>query len=553
MLRQCARSPLPTCARFIAPQLNLLVRTLHYCLATGGNPAARRAHVAKFTSIFDRNKIPSIPPMATKQPCMYGAKCFRKNAQHLQDYSHPTSAAAAFSTASASTPASDGKPLQSKATSVASGASGAACNVVMPSAPPPLAPPPTPAPVPAGSGLTDLADGQSTEMAGSGKSNYVLKNTGGVYSCSCPAWRNQSVSIDKRTCKHLGALRGADKEASRIGAPAPGASTPTKKRKASAAAASTNDDGSTDVAVLLANSWTPDVNPTGWHVSEKLDGVRSYWNGKTRLSRVGNKFYTPPSFTKDFPQFALDGELWMGRKLFQKCVSVVRRQDAPEAMWQSIKYLVFDAPSHPGTFEQRMDYLRAHFASNPCASIALVEHVTCTGADHLAKELERVEKLGGEGLMLRKAGSLYVGSRSSTLLKVKTFSDAEARVVGYTPGKGKHKGRVGALQVEMPNGTRFDIGTGLTDAQREKPPSIGAIVTYRYQELTDGGVPRFPAYVGERVDVNWGPVVAGPSAGSASAAAAVDASQSSGTECSDDQTSPKAPAKKRARTAKPTK
>ena len=45
----------------------------------------------------------------------------------------------------------------------------------------------------------------------------------------------------------------------------------------------------------------------------------------------------------------------------------------------------------------------------------------------------------------------------------------------------------------------------LSDAEREAPPPIGSIVTFRYQELSDGGVPRFPTYVGVRHDVVWKP------------------------------------------------
>src|SRR5271168_1794390 len=69
--------------------------------------------------------------------------------------------------------------------------------------------------------MPDLQDGESTEMQGSGAKPYVLKNVGGVYSCSCPAWRNQSIAIEKRTCKHLRKLRGDSAEEERIGGPAP--------------------------------------------------------------------------------------------------------------------------------------------------------------------------------------------------------------------------------------------------------------------------------------------------------------------------------------------
>jgi DNA ligase 1 len=50
--------------------------------------------------------------------------------------------------------------------------------------------------------------------------------------------------------------------------------------------------------------------------------------------------------------------------------------------------------------------------------------------------------------------------------------------------------------VEMVNGTRFAVGTGLSDAERQKPPAVGSVIRFRYQELSDGGVPRFPSYVG---------------------------------------------------------
>lgn len=94
--------------------------------------------------------------------------------------------------------------------------------------------------------------------------------------------------------------------------------------------------------------------------------------------------------------------------------------------------------------------------------------------------------------------------RSRTLLKVKSWHDAEAVVVGHVPGKGKHKGRLGALRcttggrANSPPAMWFELGTGFSDAQREAPPAIGSIVTFKYQELTPAGVPRFPVFVAER-------------------------------------------------------
>jgi len=132
--------------------------------------------------------------------------------------------------------------------------------------------------------------------------------------------------------------------------------------------------------------------------------------------------------------------------------------------------------------------------------VALHKHEVCTGFDHLLTELDRVTNLGGEGLMLREPGSSYEIGRSQTLLKVKRFIDAEARVVGHEPGKGRHKGRLGALQCELADGTKFSVGSGFSDAERMQPPAVGTTITFRYQELSDRGVPRFPTFVRVRSD-----------------------------------------------------
>src|SRR5437588_8475317 len=119
--------------------------------------------------------------------------------------------------------------------------------------------------------MADLNDGESVEMKGSGARPYVLKNVGGVYSCSCPAWRNQSVPIERRTCKHLRKLRGDAAEEARIGGALP-------QRPAASAAKGEGPP------LLLAERWDNVAGLSGWWMSEKLDGVRAYWDGKQFLS-----------------------------------------------------------------------------------------------------------------------------------------------------------------------------------------------------------------------------------------------------------------------------
>src|SRR4051794_16617880 len=257
--------------------------------------------------------------------------------------------------------------------------------------------------------MPDLADGETFSTQGSGAKPYELRNTGGVYSCTCPAWRNQSLAIEKRTCKHLKKLRGEAAEAARTGG-AVAAAPKTKEQLAAAAQAA---------PVLLAETWDGAMDPMGWWMSEKLDGLRAYWDGKRLISRLGNEFHAPDWFIAGLPKHPLDGELFLARKSFQKTTAIVRRQDKGD-QWKQIKFLIFDAPAHEGAFEARMELLRG-LPTHPYS--AAHAHTRCTDIKHLKEELARVEKLGGEGLMLRQPESVYVAGRSSTLLKVKSFKD----------------------------------------------------------------------------------------------------------------------------------
>ncbi len=349
--------------------------------------------------------------------------------------------------------------------------------------------------------MPDLEDGQSVEVKGSGSSVYTLKNVGGVYSCSCPAWRNQSAGIERRTCKHLKAYRGEQVELARVGGAAPDPRRPVAGSSGADPSAPKQEQEQEQEGppLLLAERWEGDVELQGWWMSEKLDGVRAYWDGRRFISRLGNKYLAPDWFLEGLPDTPLDGELWIGRKSFQRTTSIVRRQDKPD-LWREVKFLVFDAPALKEPFERRIEACRDLLASRAPKFAAWHAHQLCQGLDHLKAELERVNGLGGEGLMLREPGSLYQVGRSSTLLKVKTFHDAEATVLEHVAGMGRHKGRLGSLLVQLPDGTRFNVGTGFSDAERASPPPVGSVITFRYQELSDGGVPRFPSYVGLRAE-----------------------------------------------------
>jgi len=245
---------------------------------------------------------------------------------------------------------------------------------------------------------------------------------------------------------------------------------------------------------MLAQRWDQKIDINGWWMSEKLDGVRGYWTGKEMISRSGNSFHIPTWFTKNFPSTPLDGELWIGRRKFSELVGIIRRK-IPAAEWEKVRYLIFDAPQAEGGFEKRLDFARRWFRQHPNPYTEVLKQQICENEMQLRRKLAEIESYGGEGVMLRKPNSPYTVGRSYDLLKVKTYKDEEAKVIKHLPGSGKHAGRLGALLVELPNGIRFAIGTGFTDQERENPPPVGSIITFKYYGLHESGIPRFASFL----------------------------------------------------------
>ncbi|MBW7831730.1 MAG: DNA ligase [Simplicispira suum] len=254
-------------------------------------------------------------------------------------------------------------------------------------------------------------------------------------------------------------------------------------------------------ALLLAKVYQPGLPLADYWVSEKYDGVRGYWDGQ-RLRTRGGESITPPAwFTAGWPNAALDGELWAGRGRFAQAQSAVRSQEAGDAAWRQIRFMVFDLPAHPGSFDERLPALQTTVARMGQPWVQAVAQHRVGSHDALHALLLRTVRAGGEGLMLHRGASLYRAGRSDDLIKVKTHDDAEARVVAYLPGKGKHAGKMGALLLEMPDGQRFKLGTGFSDADRTTPPPLGSWVTYRFLGTHHGGLPRFASFVRVREDM----------------------------------------------------
>ncbi|MBT2332937.1 DNA ligase [Variovorax paradoxus] len=254
-------------------------------------------------------------------------------------------------------------------------------------------------------------------------------------------------------------------------------------------------------ALMLAEVYRPGMSLADYWVSEKYDGVRGYWDGSRLWTRGGEPVMAPAWFTAPLPKQPLDGELWAGRGQFAHAVSTVRSQTPSDTAWHEMRFMVFDLPAQGGDFTARLAALRKLLPITGAPWVVPVPQERATTHSELQALLDKTVKMGGEGLMLHRGGSLYRAERNNDLLKVKAHEDAEARVVGHVSGKGRHSGRLGALLVETPEGKRFKLGTGLTDAERESPPAVGSWVTYRFNGTNPGGLPRFARFMRVRIDL----------------------------------------------------
>jgi DNA ligase 1 len=294
----------------------------------------------------------------------------------------------------------------------------------------------------------------------------------------------------------------------------------------------------------LSKSLNIPLPPIGWWASEKWDGIRAIWDGYNLVSRgsqAGNpKIYTyvPKWFTDAMPPgIALDGEIWIGRGMFQQTSKLSNIKPGKtytekqiQIMWKGtretppVTFKAFDMPGIDIPFEQRMNRLKMVISDRekcwakkyPDFEVFPIEYtgqILIDSMETLGKMYSKITSAGAEGLMIRAPGSPYEQKRSKYLLKYKIQEDSECLVRKYVPGDGRLKGLLGSLECELINNGKLTgifthIGTGLTDIQRKEYLNtksehyipIGSIVSFSYMEMTKDGIPRHPVYRGVRHD-----------------------------------------------------
>lgn len=266
-------------------------------------------------------------------------------------------------------------------------------------------------------------------------------------------------------------------------------------------------------AVMLAKSVrdVPKFSPIGWWMSEKWDGYRAIWTGARFLSRNGNEFTVPKSFSDIMPRdTALDGELWVGYGKFEEA-GLFRKGYVDLKEWSkyNVRYKVFDIPSMNAPFEERMSRLREIVEKQcknvPSCPIEYTEQIQIKSEKQLEDYYNEALSHKGEGLILRKPKSAYEPKRTSAMLKKKPQWDSECAIIGYRMGKGRNTGRLGSFECEwyspkVHKNVKFNL-SGMTDEVRNTYKSthpIGTTLTFQYMGLSGTGRPRHPVYIRKR-------------------------------------------------------
>jgi DNA ligase-1 len=279
------------------------------------------------------------------------------------------------------------------------------------------------------------------------------------------------------------------------------------------------------VLPMLALNYKDRKHNVKWpaYAQPKLDGVRCIAkkidsNTIKYTSRKGKEYETLSHLTNYLLPLltigeSVDGEIYNPNLSFQETISRVKRvkTDRSDISSNPVQYHIYDFVVEEEGFRDRFDDLSERFISTLTANMTdskknpliLVNTVPVNNEDELKEVHQYFVSDGYEGTMIRNANGFYLPDyRSSDLLKYKDFIDAEYEIIGGKQGSGKDEGTV-IFRCITSSGTSFDVRPRGTWDQRKQwyddlDTIIGHMLTVRFQELTDDGIPRFPVGLGIR-------------------------------------------------------
>lgn len=237
-------------------------------------------------------------------------------------------------------------------------------------------------------------------------------------------------------------------------------------------------------------------------VSEKFDGVCGIWDGENMFSKRGKILPIPRCFSQNLARLGLkngefvEGELWIDYGAFEAISGLLNRKNIACEDFRSVKFLIFNAQlGNKGDFSQNLAEIKLRLDSaKDLEQIQVIPQHKFSKIADLQDFFNAVVARGGEGVIVRD---------STTAYKLKTQNDAECKIIDFSRGKGRIRGKVGAIICEsledknsgIKGGKIFRIGSGLSDEIRSNPPKIGTIITYKFSGLSRNGTPKHARFL----------------------------------------------------------
>lgn len=251
----------------------------------------------------------------------------------------------------------------------------------------------------------------------------------------------------------------------------------------------------------------------------KYDGVYAQfiycenfgWQG---FSRTGELLLSVDNVIKNALYYnALPGRRYVGELWLPHTQHAVINGMARKKTPQPLGLRLFDSfdPDQEEPYALRKQYL---FTAGPVVEVRNLS-ISDISSEKDLYDLARSftgQSSAYDGLILRNPWTPHTpgDGRSGGIFKIKPRNTGDFRVIGTTPGKGKHAGKVGALVLDLGGGVTCEVGTGLSDADREQDGNwLGLIVEVEYLSVTKDGKLREPSFQRVRWDKKVADVLPG--------------------------------------------
>lgn len=224
---------------------------------------------------------------------------------------------------------------------------------------------------------------------------------------------------------------------------------------------------------------------------------------ETATSSPLMKAILPYANPDDLESWVIDGEL-MGIDFSD--TGSVRSGNESDAVFYIFDIMPMarfkDETAYRVDYQKRRMWLDFFHSCKTSDRIVKVPRYIVSKVEEIPVYYAKFRKNGYEGLMIKDPNGLYTKNRSYDWMKMKEKLTEEFRVVALKEGTKKNKGKLGAFVVDV-NGVNVDVGSGLSDAERElywTNSMIGRLIEVEFQEYTDDGSLRHPRFVRLRDD-----------------------------------------------------